>query len=121
MIENGKKNWIFTDGDLPPAGTSEPFGHEALMITNVNKERAEITIDILFEDKEPFKGIKIYLSGERVSCIRLDKPFGEPQYQIPFGQYSLFLRSSIPVVASFGRLDVRQANLSYYSVQGYSY
>ncbi|MDF2686606.1 MAG: hypothetical protein K0S55_1788, partial [Clostridia bacterium] len=106
---------------LPPAGNAEPYGHEALMITNVNSEQTEIVIDILFEEKEPVKGIKIYLKGERVICIRLDKPFGEPKYKIPFGQYSLVLHSTVPVVASFGRLDVRQANLSYYSVQGYSY
>lgn len=31
---NGRKNWVFCDGDLPPSGEQEPFGHEALMVTN---------------------------------------------------------------------------------------
>jgi hypothetical protein len=31
------------------------------------------------------------------------------------------VRSDVPVVAVFGRLDVRQSNLAYYSVAGYSF
>lgn len=117
----GMKNWIFSDGDLPPEGESEPFGHEALMITNLNEVTAELEIDILFEDREPEKGIKIAVAGERVKCIRLDQPIGSWCFQIPKGQYSLVLHSNVPVVAVFGRLDVRQPNLAYYSVQGYGY
>ena len=118
----GHCNWVFTDGDLPPRGDGNLPGHEALIITNVGTEKANMTVDILFEDKEPKKGIKLSLEGERVLCIRLDYPFGEEEaYQIPFGQYSLVLHSDIPVVATFGRLDVRQPNLAYYVVNGYGY
>jgi hypothetical protein len=119
--DKGMKNWVFSDGDLPPAGTKEPYGHEALMVTNLNAEDAILTVDILFEDKEPRKGISFLLGGERVRCIRLDKPIGDQAYLIPKGQYSLVLHSSLPVAAVFGRLDIRQPNMSYYSVQGYSY
>jgi hypothetical protein len=119
--EKGKRNWVFCDGDLPPAGDKEPFGHEALMVTNLNNEDAKLTIDILFEDREPKKGINLTLGGERVVCIRLDKPIGEEKYEIPEGQYALVLHSNVPVVAVFGRLDVRQPNMAYYSVQGYGY
>ena len=117
----GRKNWVFADGELPPVGKNEPFGHESLMVVNLNTESTELVIDILFEDKEPMKGIVQNLQGERVICIRLDKPIGEQKYKIPEGQYSLVLRSKIPVVAVFGRLDVRQPNMSFYSVQGFSY
>lgn len=117
----GKHNWIFTDGDLPPHGDGELPGHEALIITNVSDQSAEMTIDILFADKDPKKGIRVGIKGERVLCIRLDEPIGEEKFQIPFGQYSLVLHSSIPVVATFGRLDVRQPNLAYYVVDGFGY
>ena len=119
--QNGKKNWIFCDGDLPPSGENEPYGHEALMIVNLNSQPAEISIDILFEDKAPEKNITQKIGAERVMCIRLDCPVGDQEYQIPKGQYALALHSNIPVVAVFGRLDVRQPNLAYYSVQGYGY
>ena len=121
MEAQGRKNWVFADGDMPPAGDREPFGHEALMITNLNRKRATITLDVLFEDMEPQREITLAVEGERVKCIRLDKPLGERKYKIPFGQYALVVRSDVPVVAVFGRLDVRQANLAYYSVAGYAF
>ncbi len=121
MSTNGKKCWVFADGDLPPAGDREPFGHEALMVTNLNKKKANLRLDLLFEDREPVRDIPLTVEGERVRCIRLDKPLGNRKVQIPFGQYALVVRSDVPVVAVFGRLDVRQANLAYYSVQGFSF
>lgn len=117
----GRLNWVFCDGDLPPAGNEEPYGHEALMVTNLNREEAKLAIDILFEDREPVKGIEMAVGGERVKCIRLDQPIGAMGYRISKGQYSLVLHSDIPVTAVFGRLDVRQPNMAYYSVQGFAY
>lgn len=117
----GKSHWVFADGGLPSSGGKEPFGHGALIVVNLNRGEAELPIDILFEDKEPVKGIKQALKGEKIICIRLDKPIREQRYEIPKGQYALVLNSNIPVVAVFGRLDVRQPNLAYYSVQGYSF
>ena len=111
----GKKNWVFCDGDLPPKGDNPDFpGHEALMITNVSKKDAKITIKVIFEDKPPYDKITIDLPAERTTCLRLDYPIGKEQYQIPFGQYSVELVSDIEICASYGRLDRRQ-NLGYYS------
>jgi len=121
VAANGQKTWVFADGDLPPAGDREPFGHEALMVTNLNKKPANLQLELLFEDKEPVRDIKLTVGAERVRCIRLDKPLGDRNLKIPFGQYALVVRSDLPVVAVFGRLDVRQANLAYYSVAGYSF
>jgi len=121
MSTTGKKNWVFADGDLPPAGKKEPLGHEALMVTNLNKKKATLRLEVLFEDREPVRGISLAVEGERVKCFRLDKPLGEKKYQIPFGQYALVVKSDLPVVAVFGRLDVRQNNMAYYSVQGFSF
>lgn len=118
----GKKNWVFCDGDLPPEGDNPNFvGHEALMITNISNKDAIIKLTILFEDKEPFDEILINLKAQRTKCIRLDKPIGEGGYKIPLGQYALWLKSNTPVCACFGRLDVRQVNMAYYSPSGYSF
>jgi hypothetical protein len=117
----GKKNWVFCDGDLPPAGEQEPFGHEALMVTNLGVDEAHLLIDLYFEDCPPVRGIAVTVAAERVRCFRLDQAIGDQGIRIPKGQYSLALHSDTPVVAVFGRLDVRQPNLAYYSVQGYAY
>ncbi|NLO37291.1 MAG: hypothetical protein GX112_13205 [Clostridiaceae bacterium] len=117
----GKKNWLFCDGDLPPAGDHEPFGHEALMVTNLNAQDVHLIIDLYFEDREPVKGLTAMVTAERVRCFRLDQPLGDQRFQIPPGQYSLVLHSDLPVASVFGRLDVRQPNLAYYAVTGYAW
>jgi hypothetical protein len=121
MAAPGMNHWVFCDGDLPPSGSQAPFGHEALMVTNTGSMEARLRIDILFEDRPPIKDVTSVVGGERVRCFRLDEPLGDQGVRIPKGQYSLVLHSDVPVVAVFGRLDVRQSNLAYYSVQGFSY
>lgn len=111
----GYTNYMFIDGDLPGMGDDPEFpGHEAMMITNKNKEDAHILVNIYFSDKDPVKELHLTVPAERVVCIRMDLPICEENYQIPFGQYSVELCSDIPVCASYGRLD-RRHNLGYYS------
>ena len=60
----GKKNWVFCDGYLPPKGDNPEFeGHEALMLTNLNKEKAKMELVFVFEDREPETGIFVELDG----------------------------------------------------------
>lgn len=118
MSEIGYKHYMFVDGDLPGSGEDPELpGHEALMITNSRREEAHILVNLYFQVKEPVRGLHITVPAQKVVCYRMDLPFGEEEYRIPFGQYSLELESDIPVCASFGRLD-RRHNLGYY-VTGY--
>ncbi len=118
---HGRKVWIFPDGDLPPAGDPDlPLeGHESLIILNTGDEDARIEMDVYFSDRDPEVGLRLVAPARRVTCFRLDKPVGDRQYQVPFGQYALRLRSDVPIVAQMGRADVRQPNLSYYTTMGY--
>jgi len=118
-MELGRKTWVFADGDLPPHGDSEPFGHEALMIANDSDKDAHIEIELLFEDKEPVQGITMTVPKKRVNCFRMDYPVGNQKFQIPFGQYAVVLNSDIPVVCLYGRLD-RRKDMAYYPIAGYS-
>lgn len=122
-MAKGKKNWVFCDGYLPPKGDNPEFeGHEALMITNLNNKRADIELSFIFEDKDPVTGIKLTLDGMRTTCIRLDQPMGEQNFTLGLAtQYTVWVKSTVPVCACFGRLDVRQTNMAYYSVEGYSF
>lgn len=118
-MEIGKNIWVFADGDLPPQGDLEPLGHEALMLANTTDQDAQIELEFLFEHTEPKNGIILRLPAKRVSCTRLDYPIGEEGYSVPKGQYALIVKSSVPVVAVFGRLD-RRKDMAYYPVQGFS-
>ena len=122
-MELGKNNWVFCDGYLPPHGDNPDFeGHEALMITNLNDEAANIELSFIFEDKDPEEGIFLTLDGKRTKCIRLDQPLGDRGLMLGEAvQYTVWVKSDIPVCACFGRLDVRQTNMAYYSVEGYSF
>jgi hypothetical protein len=121
-MPDGKRTWIFPDGDLPPRGEDDlPLeGHESLIVLNTGDEEAQIEIDVYFEDREPEVGLKVEVPARRVRCFRVDKPLGDRAFQVPFGQYSLRLRSSVPIVAQIGRADVRQEKLAYYTTPGYS-
>jgi len=123
IIDNnkGKLNWLFCDGDLPPKDDGELDAHEALMVVNLQDTEASIELQILFEDRDPVEGIMVSVAPKRVKCFRLDKPLGDKQFSIPSGQYALLLASSVPVFAVFGRLDTRQSNLAYYTVQGHTF
>ena len=122
-MEKGKKNWVFCDGYLPPHGDNPEFdGHEALMLTNLNKEPAKIELAFIFEDRDPEDGIFVTLDGMRTTCIRLDHPLGEKGFKLGESvQYTVWVKSDAPICACFGRLDVRQTNMAYYSVEGYSF
>lgn len=122
-MANGKKNWVFCDGYLPPHGDNPDFeGHEALMLTNLNNKKANIELVFLFEDRDPETGIFVALDGMRTTCIRLDKPLGDKGFMLGESvQYTVWVKSDAPICACFGRLDVRQTNMAYYSVEGYSF
>ena len=122
-MKNGKKNWVFCDGYLPPHGDNPEFeGHEALMLTNLNQKKAEIELTFIFEDREPISGITVTLDGMRTTCIRLDKPLGKDNILLGEAvQYTVWVKSDTPICACFGRLDVRQTNMAYYSFEGYSF
>ena len=122
-MAKGKKNWVFCDGYLPPVGDNPDFeGHEALMLTNLNNKKAKIELTFIFEDKAPEGGIFVELDSMRTTCIRLDKPLGQRGLLLGEAvQYTLWVKSDRPICACFGRLDVRQSNMAYYSVEGYSF
>ena len=113
----GKKVWFFPDGDLPPPGDVEPKGHESLIILNPNREDARVILTLFFEDKEPAQIDPITVQAQRVCCIRMDKPI--QGYRILVGQYAVKLESTVKVICQFGRLDVRQANMAYYTTMGF--
>ena len=122
-MARGKKNWVFCDGYLPPHGDNPEFeGHEALMMTNLNNKKATVELTFIFEDKDPVGGIFVEIDGMRTKCVRLDHPLGEKKLLLGESvQYTIWAKSDVPICAVFGRLDVRQTNMAYYSVESYTF
>ena len=123
-MKNGKKSWYIADGWIPVEKATDDsgyVGHEALILLNCNDEDAKVFIDVYFEDKDPVENIPVTVPAKRVRCLRMDKP--EEIGGVVLGrlyQYSLRVRSEIPIVVQFGRMDVTQPNCSYIGLMGYS-
>ncbi len=120
MNPQGATTWIFPDGYLPARGNSTDYvGHDCICIVNTSLEAAHCTLDFYFEDIEPMLGIPILVGAQRSLHLRLDKPLNG--YKLPREKpYSVRLRSSIPVVAQYSRLDVTQSNMAFLSSLGYA-
>jgi hypothetical protein len=116
MAHGGAKVWYFPDGYLPEKVAGSALeAHEALMVLNVHDQPARLTLDVYFDTQEPVKDILLTVEAERCVCFRMDMPEHLRGARIPpMTQYGLRLRSDVPVVAMFGRLDTTQPNLAYY-------
>src|SRR5262245_13625963 len=121
MDTSGAKVWYFPDGYLPEKVNSGSVeAHEALMLLNPNSTPADVKLDIYFEDKDPIRDIGLAVGAERVKTLRLDHPEDIGGLRIPpLTQYSIRVRSDVPIVAQFGRVDTTQTNLAYYGCMGY--
>jgi len=121
MSSNGARQWFFADGYLPEKkapGAME--AHEALMILNCTSSPASVKLDVYFDNRAPIKDIPVSVEAERVRTLRLDHPSDLAGHAIPpLTQYALRVRSDVPVVVQFGRLDTTQPNMAYYVGVGY--
>ena len=118
--QEGHKTWVIPDGWLPPAGgDGDLINHESLMIMNTGKKKAQIKVDIYFDDRDPVRDLPLTVEAERIRAIRLDSP-EELGFKLPRAtQYALRIKSDVKVIVQYGRMDVRQANLAYYGTMAY--
>ena len=122
MANGGAKTSYFPDGYLPEKVKNGPMeAHEALMLFNTSSKAAQVKLDFYFEEKPPVKGVAVTVEAERVKCLRLDRAsqFRGPAIP-PLTQYALRVRSSVPIVVQFGRLDTTQTAMAYYVGVGFA-
>jgi len=116
----GLRTWVFPDAELPPPGDSLLKGHESLIVLNMNRAPTEVRLTLFFADRDPVALEPLRVEGCRVRCFRLDRK-EDIGFAVPVEtQYALRVDADQPVVAQYGRLDARQANLAYYTVMGYA-
>ena len=117
----GKKDWFFPDAELPPRGTNPDLpGHESIIMLNPNGEDAEVEIVLHWTDREPTPLPKVAVKAGRVVCERCIQPDGILGYKVQEGeQYAIALHSTVPIVAQYGRLDMRSGPMAFYTTPGY--
>ncbi len=118
----GKRNWYFADAELPPmGGDPEVFGHESIILLNPNEHDAHMCLTLYFTGHAPEKSAEITVGAQRVLCLRATAEAGFAGISVPEGeQYAVSLQSDLPIVAQYGRLDVRQSNMAFYTAPGYA-
>ena len=118
----GKNDWFFPDAELPPKGSDVALpGHESIIILNPNMEDAVVSIKLFWTDREPSLLESVAVKAEQVKCLRCIE--GEGFLGIPVKQgeqYAFSLHSSVPVIAQYGRLDMRTGNMAFYTTPGYA-
>lgn len=116
----GKVRWFFPDAELPPPGDADPRGHESIIILNPNPKAVRIRMTLWYTDRGP-DHFEVSVEGERVRCLRTDVLDDMGGHEVMEGQqYAIGLESDGPIIAQYGRLDVRQPNMAFYSTPGYS-
>ena len=121
-MNGGAKTWYLPDSYLQEKSSEGVMeAHEALMLFNTSATEADVLIDIYFSDRSQAKAIPVKVNAKRIIALRLDHPEYLGGLEIPpLTQYALRIRSSINIVAQFGRLDTTQNNMAYYGCIGYN-
>lgn len=117
---NGARTWYFPDGDLPPPADGPWEPHESLMILNVSDRPANVLIDLYWTDRPPTLGIPIRVEGQRVRALRAPWAEGGEVPEIPpRTQYAVRVRSDVPVICQYGRLEM-VPSFTLYTTMGYT-
>ncbi|WP_438349183.1 sensory rhodopsin transducer [Paenibacillus sp. FA6] len=116
---HGSKHWVIPDGYIPEVSQGILQSHESICVLNSGNEAAELQITIYFEDREPLENITEIVEARRTKHIRTAslQSVGE---HIPVGvPYAILVKSSIPIIVQYSRLDSTQAELALMSVMAH--
>lgn len=117
----GKKIWVIPDCELPPEGEGVLLAHESVIVLNTTDKTANIKVELYFSDTEHYDNITWQVAPKRVKCFRMNQPTDMGGFNVPLNtQYAMLIKSDIPVIVQYGRLDNRQTNLAYYTTLGYN-
>jgi hypothetical protein len=119
----GAFTWYFPDGDLPPHADGPWEPHESLMIMNVSSAPAHLLIDIYWTDREPTVGLAVTVEPERVRALRAPWVDTDAEGRTvtipPRTQYALRIRSDVPVICQYGRLEM-VPSFALYTTMGFT-
>lgn len=107
----GSMTWVVADGYIPPSSTGpspEMTSHDSVCILNAGPSDASVELFVFFTDRDPLGPFSLHVPARRAYHQRIND-LDDPG-RIPAGvDYSLALRSDVPIVVQHTRLDSRQA------------
>lgn len=118
----GKGLWLIPDMYWPEISSKGQYiSHESICVLNTSEKECEIEIDLYYEDRAPLEGLKAICSAKRTKHIRMDQIKDENGNRIPRGvPYAGVVKSSIPIVVQYTRVDTTQKENALMTTLGYS-
>lgn len=107
MRAYGKLDWAFAAGRIPfrSIGKEPEFsGHDKIAVLNTSEEEAKIELFIFYEDEQPSQAYEIEIEPKRLRKVRFNDLIDPVALQLE-RNYSCYIRSNVPVVVQFSRLD----------------
>jgi hypothetical protein len=115
----GEKLWIIPDAYIPELSSGVLTSHESICVLNTSSEDAQLSITIFFEDQDPIEDVWEVVQARRTKHIRTSTLAKEGK-KIPIGvPYAIEVKSDIPIIVQYSRLDATQAENALMSVMGY--
>lgn len=115
----GEKVWIIPDGYIPEISSGTLTSHESICVLNTASEDAHLSITIFFEDRDPLENIEEVVQARRTKHIRTSS-LAKEGTPIPVGvPYAIEVKSNIPIIVQYSRLDTTQAENALMSVIAY--
>lgn len=121
MKPMGHKIWAVPGGHIPLYSTGrEPdnTSRDELSLLNTGDEDANLEITIYYTDRDPVGPYPLTVPSQRVRYVRFNDLIN-PEAIILDTYYSAIIRSDIPVLVQFSRLDSGQPNKAILSTMAY--
>lgn len=122
MSRIGRKVWVVPGGQIPlrssgpePASTSR----DELHVLNAGKTRAELEITIYYTDRDPVGSYRLAIEPCRLRCVRFNDLIDPAALPLDT-PYAAVIRSDVPVVIQFSRLDTSREPRAALSLIPYS-
>ncbi|MEK8126519.1 sensory rhodopsin transducer [Paenibacillus filicis] len=115
----GATYWVIPDAYIPEKSSGGLTSHESVCVLNTSSEDAQLLFTIFFEDREPVEDIPYLVEARRTKHIRTSTLLQEgmpPPAGVP---YAIEVKSQIPVIVQYSRLDATQAENALMSVMAY--
>lgn len=109
----GSKVWFIPDGFYPSTSSGKFKSHEAICVLNPNKEDANISITLYFEDREKMTGFYALCGAERTKHIRMDQLKDKGGNGVPMDvPYAMMVESDVEIIVQYSRMDTTQAEMA---------
>lgn len=113
-MDLGRRMWAIPEGYIPRKSfrpEEEYVSHETACIMNAGDTPAQVTIEVLFEDRDPAGPYRVAVEARRTLHLRFND-LVDPEPVPRDTSYSCVITSDVPIVVQHTRLDSRDPHIS---------